>query len=898
MADNRIEVKIAVDMAEAERAIDEFENSVARLGASSASATAPGREAARALLAAQQQALSLQQTLQRVVDTRPGTALARDADRARLAADQLQQQFSRLYRQLGQGRPLAELNADLDQARARLERLQARALEIQRLDQRARFVDRTEGRGVREFGEGALSSLGIPLSASAAGAAIGGAVVTGAIQALREAERAQRVLSASAREAGLSFEALAGSTETFARLTGQSRAEAQETTATLVRLAQIAGRPQDVATIQRRFADLAAARGLAGRDLQNIAQQLISGQDEGLNRLGLPDPSRLYERYARQLGITADKLDETQRAQARLNAVLESAARFSGEAERRVESFSGQLDQLISKTKNLGTALGGALAGPLGGIVKSLNEVADVISGDRSLRDLFTKGWFGAGAPTQHEIEAEIRRQAEEARTRFAAFQQEATAIAEAQRNRFGSFQNLVLSLTGDRLGRLPFVDEQTRERARQEAQAEAEQIRNNFKTSLELALREASNFDLRTLETIRRDFRARGGILSAEDRAAIGRSFDELAERIRRTIVVAGRSLREQLVQASTLASRDNPFLRLFVEQRSALDGLRDRLDQLRPIYERMGDAGERAFQRISAATTDALTRAQALERDALRLQTQLSALRARQEAERLERFQPSTTAVERAQLGLLDVRAGAIDVLRAEQTARALSGRPPLDPLQLALDQFRLIRDLDISALGLTGRAGVAARGVVDTAVKQLFASLDDSVRAALPRPVVERVGLAFARDRERFEERVRDAADAVEAAESARRQALDLVGQVRGGRSIAALSDAQLRELLNITGSLGPEELTGELRRARIEALRESARREERREDDARQRLESIERMLGLITQALTSQGIRLAPDQPIARVSIENASDARITEERLGRALDSFARGWRY
>lgn len=157
---------------------------------------------------------------------------------------------------------------------------------------------------------------------------ITGAIQFGAasIRATAAAADSNRQLEFSATQAGLSYTRAAAAAEDFGKRVGASNTGAAQTFSDLVRLADRAGRTQDIELIGRRFADLAAARGLKGEELSNLIGTILSGQDEGLNRLGLPDPSKLYAQYAAQIGKTADSLTEMEKAQAALNGVMQKGA--------------------------------------------------------------------------------------------------------------------------------------------------------------------------------------------------------------------------------------------------------------------------------------------------------------------------------------------------------------------------------------------------------------------------------------------------------------------------------------------------------------------------------------------------------------------------------------------
>lgn len=168
-----------------------------------------------------------------------------------------------------------------------------------------------------------------------------------------EGERATRLLSAAAVEAGISFSTAAEQNKAFAQQLGLSEKQAAATSAKIFQLASRAGRSQDAGKIGAGLADLSAAYGIDSRQLQDLIGSILSGQDEGLNRLGLPDPGKLYDAYAKSIGTTASNLTQLQKTQAAVNAVLDKSAQFSGTAADRMNSLDGQVAKAAAGFESL-----------------------------------------------------------------------------------------------------------------------------------------------------------------------------------------------------------------------------------------------------------------------------------------------------------------------------------------------------------------------------------------------------------------------------------------------------------------------------------------------------------------------------------------------------------------
>ena len=203
-------------------------------------------------------------------------------------------------------------------------------------------------------------------SSLAIGAAIGGTTVAlskfvdvsrQAIDISIASQRSNRLLAASATEAGLAYADLAEKNKKFAGLNALSDTAAASTTARITQLARTAGRPQDIDKLSTAFSDLGAARGIAPKDLETLIGTILSGQDEGLNRLGLPDPSKIYAAYAQSIGKTADQLSQMEKVQAATNAVVEKSQIFKGAAQSRLNSLEGQVETLNARWENFTTTL-------------------------------------------------------------------------------------------------------------------------------------------------------------------------------------------------------------------------------------------------------------------------------------------------------------------------------------------------------------------------------------------------------------------------------------------------------------------------------------------------------------------------------------------------------------
>ncbi len=219
---------------------------------------------------------------------------------------------------------------------------------------------------------GALGSIGTAYAALS--------IAKATIDRVTDQARATRLLSASATEAGISFDSLAAKNAKFAASVGLSNTAAAEVTSNIARLASGSGLTGSMDKLLQSFADLGAARGIAGDDLNALIGTILSGQDEGLNRLGISDPGKLYEAYAKSVGRSTESLTQQEKVQAAVNAVMEKAALFTGAAEDRMNSFDGQIAKTTSQWNNLldAFAMTAITSGP---VTDFFNEVSRAMAG-------------------------------------------------------------------------------------------------------------------------------------------------------------------------------------------------------------------------------------------------------------------------------------------------------------------------------------------------------------------------------------------------------------------------------------------------------------------------------------------------------------------------------------
>lgn len=302
-----------------------------------------------------------------------------------------------------------ELDHSLDRVKTEMLRLKRTELQVPR----------------PEKGSGALSAIaqGLGLSNIATLGVAGGVAsayygitrsidyMQQAIEKAGEAERANRLLSSSALEAGRSYEDLAAGNVKFADSAGISIIKATELTAKVAQLATRANRPQDIEKLQKGFLDLGAARGFNPAQLGDLIQQIITGQDEGYKKLLLPNPSQLYEEFARANGRAVSSLTAVEKARIFEDKFLEKAALFNGTAEARMQSIDGRAARLSASFQNLGTSISVAFGSNITVITSIDNITKSIRSMTGSIDELYNK--IKLGKLTGSELDAAIKGQSQ-----------------------------------------------------------------------------------------------------------------------------------------------------------------------------------------------------------------------------------------------------------------------------------------------------------------------------------------------------------------------------------------------------------------------------------------------------------------------------------------------------
>lgn len=631
---------------------------------------------------------------------------------------------------------------------------------------------------------GLLGGLGVPLTA---GASL--LVARELIQTANEGENAQRRLGASAKEAGISFTVARGEAGKLAEELALSQTQAEGAEAKLIQLARVSGRLLDLPEIRKKFADLAAAYGMTSGEIETLTNQLLSGQDEALNRLGIADPSKLYQEYAKSIGKASTELTQQEQAQARLNAVLEKGAQHLGAANERLTTAAGKWAELGAKIDNAKRAAGEFL-------------------GERGLALI---KYLTPGYDFQKDVDREfIAKGAEDRRIRA-----EAQAASDAKFKRLNIQDELnkafnESSKTGDTSAydAVVFKDFEHLAVARGEAGAKA--LKDSFTGRLSSLFKEGTP-DATVVRFAEAEFKKLRGILSEDEAKKFDKEFREYFAKLSKEAGSYLKGIRGEAEKLfSELAERyagenDNPFTKIFVKAK-------EDADKLRKTFGVLGEETVKELQAIRDAHTKQTTLATQLD-----VELQAASLRRKALAEEEAASIKELTRLDEARLKVIDAQISAAREI-PELEAKALALRTgsadkdglKIDKARVQGEEFRRLSDELSAVSALPGEVGRKAVENVNRELVALFNDLPPDLQAAIAKgraPGRDTFASAFESEATARRRRVAEEQAGVDRA--AREQAGDAALSKEQRAALARARDAGLdqgqvdKRLLGLTG-----------------------------------------------------------------------------------------------
>lgn len=691
-----------------------------------------------------------------------------------------------------------------------------------------------------QSGKDALSdiagAIGIPLSIGAA-SALAIKVASDAKDAALDQANAYRILKSDAQGVGISFEEASKHSEKFGEQLAVSNTQAANSFSRFLRVVGAAGELKNLDRYQQAFADLAAAYGLQASEVENLTQQLLSGQDEALNRLGIADPSQLYVKYAAQVGKTVEELTNEEKVRARLLAVIEKGEKFQGAANERLTSEVGIWANL-SKSIADATANLGKYITKKGGLP---NDIATGLTG-------LINGEGATGA-LQKRLEAEYAAQA-------AAANREANANVD---NFLREHGGLPPDLSKDRE---KFV----------------KQYDDLFKDG---------KLDAATAAFAERQLAEIKNILDPGKYKEYSEKFTKFWENYSKTATNALKSARDAADKllgrtAEISGGEGNPFVKVLIDSETRAKSLRETFKTLTADAIKGMLALEEAYtrQKLLGLELDQTLKANALRRqaDALEKPTGLSG----RENRGLDRLEAEIKAGENIPkfLAIADAianRRTRIDPNSGDKPTRELA----INADKIFKSQYDLINA--ISTRGL-GNAGDLAKERVAGSLVNLFEGLDPAKQAAIARGEVKGIDPrifadAFKEQAASFTRSIQDAIDKGRVADRAVEGARQDLRDIEAARAKGLDSREADKRLLSVTGELSPNELTADLRQARIEALRREADREAKAKDEANKSIDKARESTDALKLAVDNLTTAIkSPENRKLLVEINNRATA--------------------
>ena len=171
--------------------------------------------------------------------------------------------------------------------------------------------------------------------------------------AANRASGAQRQLEATSKITGVSLglmqQTAAKAKDEFNLTTVQSN----EFTIALSKLTDKAGETEKMGEALRALLDVGAAQNRSAEETLVAINQAILGLDEGTDKLFGKNPSVIYAEYAKQIGISAGKLTDQQKAQALLNEVMATGLLVQGEYAKFLDSNAGRQAQAAARLEEM-----------------------------------------------------------------------------------------------------------------------------------------------------------------------------------------------------------------------------------------------------------------------------------------------------------------------------------------------------------------------------------------------------------------------------------------------------------------------------------------------------------------------------------------------------------------
>ncbi len=197
------------------------------------------------------------------------------------------------------------------------------------------------------------------------------------INASRELENSKRKLVAASKLQGTSFEFLAKTSIEIQNAYQLNTQSANEFTIAVSKLASKAGDVGKTKQAIKSLLDLGAAQGLNAEQALVAINQALLGIDEGTDKLFQKNPMDLYKEYSKQIGVSAEKMSDAQKAQAILSALISQGSKVAGEYGSMMNTTAGRQQVFNNKLQEFSAKIGKEADSAFGNVLKALTPVLD-----------------------------------------------------------------------------------------------------------------------------------------------------------------------------------------------------------------------------------------------------------------------------------------------------------------------------------------------------------------------------------------------------------------------------------------------------------------------------------------------------------------------------------------
>lgn len=168
-------------------------------------------------------------------------------------------------------------------------------------------------------------------------------------------------LRAQSQLTGVPMEQMNGLVEKARKTFGLGTVAAIDITAAVAKFSTAAGDSAKAGDLMAAALELGAASGMTAAQVAEGLSSALAGNDEWLNRLGLSNPSVIWEKFAAANGMARGEVDDTTKALAVMTEIMAAGNKVSGVYAERMASGAGEQERLNNRLDEAKVAFGTAI---------------------------------------------------------------------------------------------------------------------------------------------------------------------------------------------------------------------------------------------------------------------------------------------------------------------------------------------------------------------------------------------------------------------------------------------------------------------------------------------------------------------------------------------------------